>query len=95
MGTTNVPTSRRRHSAVFVGATMLVFGGFNVEYFDHLYYLTLKERPFQKRYSTPQAEMEELVDSGSFNSTVLTTADKYRLYVHLPIIKRKLGHSTE
>jgi hypothetical protein len=81
---------------------MLVFGGFNVEYFDHLYYLTLKvlsilrqERPFQKRYSTPQAEMEELVDSGSFNSTVLTTADKYRLYVHLPIIKRKLGHSTE
>jgi hypothetical protein len=36
------PKARRRHSACFLGNSMLIFGGFNGEYFNDLYYLTVK-----------------------------------------------------
>lgn len=39
--------------------------------------------------------MHRLVNNPSHNSTVLTTSDQYRLYVHIPIIRRKLGSNTE
>jgi hypothetical protein len=39
--------------------------------------------------------MEELVNNSKFNCTVVTTADKYRLYIHPAIIRRKLGQFTE
>jgi hypothetical protein len=39
--------------------------------------------------------MEELVNNSKYNCTVLTTTDKYRLYIHPAIIRRKLGQSTE
>ena len=39
--------------------------------------------------------MDELVNSGKHNSTVMTTCDKYRLYVHVPLIRKKLGGHTE
>lgn len=34
-----LPKARRRHSSVFVGSCMVVFGGFNGEYFNDLYYI--------------------------------------------------------
>lgn len=34
-----LPKARRRHSAVFVGSCMLVFGGFNGEYFNDMHYI--------------------------------------------------------
>lgn len=39
--TKNEPSHRRRHSSVFFGRTLLVFGGFNGNYFDDFYCLTL------------------------------------------------------
>ena len=36
------PKARRRHSACFLGNSMLIFGGFNGEYFNDLHYLTVK-----------------------------------------------------
>lgn len=35
------------------------------------------------------------MNKDNYNSTVLTTSDKYRLYVHVPIVRRKLGSTTE
>lgn len=35
----DLPKPRRRHSSVFVGSCMVVFGGFNGEYFNDLYYI--------------------------------------------------------
>jgi hypothetical protein len=37
----DVPKARRRHSACFVGSSMLIFGGFNGEYFDDLNYINV------------------------------------------------------
>jgi N-acetylneuraminic acid mutarotase len=35
----DVPKARRRHSACFLGSCMLIFGGFNGEYFNDLHYI--------------------------------------------------------
>lgn len=40
---TEIPKARRRHSACFVGSNMIVFGGFNGEYFNDLYYINVFE----------------------------------------------------
>jgi N-acetylneuraminic acid mutarotase len=37
-----VPKPRRRHSSCFLGNSMLIFGGFNGEYFNDLYYISVK-----------------------------------------------------
>ena len=37
------PKPRRRHCACFVGSCMLIFGGFNGEYFNDLYFLNVFE----------------------------------------------------
>ena len=38
-----LPKARRRHSACFVGSCMLIFGGFNGEYYNDLYYINVFE----------------------------------------------------
>lgn len=38
-----IPKARRRHSACFVGSNMIIFGGFNGEYFNDLYYINVFE----------------------------------------------------
>ena len=35
----DLPRARRRHSACFVGSCMLIFGGFNGDYYNDLYYI--------------------------------------------------------
>jgi N-acetylneuraminic acid mutarotase len=35
------PKARRRHSACFLGSSMLIFGGFNGEYFNDLHYINV------------------------------------------------------
>lgn len=37
------PKPRRRHCAAFVGSCMVIFGGFNGEYFNDLYYINVLE----------------------------------------------------
>ena len=36
-----IPKARRRHSACFLGSSMLIFGGFNGEYFNDLHYINV------------------------------------------------------
>ena len=37
----DVPKARRRHSSCFLGSSMLIFGGFNGEYFNDLHYINI------------------------------------------------------
>lgn len=39
----DLPKARRRHSACFIGSCMIVFGGFNGEYYNDLYYINVFE----------------------------------------------------
>lgn len=38
-----LPKARRRHSACFLGSCMLIFGGFNGEYFNDLNYIKINQ----------------------------------------------------
>jgi hypothetical protein len=48
----DIPRARRRHSACFLGSSMLIFGGFNGEYFNDLHYInfTTPRRKFFVNY---------------------------------------------
>lgn len=37
----NIPKSRRRHSSCMIGSSMIIFGGFNIEYFNDMHYISL------------------------------------------------------
>ena len=37
----SIPKARRRHTSTFVGGCMVVFGGFNGEYFNDLNYINV------------------------------------------------------
>jgi hypothetical protein len=45
---THIPKARRRHSAVFVGRSMVLFGGFDGKYFSDMHYMNV--RPFDLEY---------------------------------------------
>ena len=36
-----LPKARRRHTSCFVGSCLLIFGGFNGEYFNDLHYINV------------------------------------------------------
>jgi N-acetylneuraminic acid mutarotase len=39
----DAPAARRRHCSGFIGSSMLVFGGFNGQYFQDLHYISVHE----------------------------------------------------
>lgn len=43
IGNTDIPKPRRRHCGCFVGSSLVIFGGFNGEYFNDLYYINVFE----------------------------------------------------
>lgn len=53
-----IPKARRRHSACFLGTSMLIFGGFNGEYFNDLHYLNItppKKKFYLNSALTPES----------------------------------------
>ena len=55
-----LPKARRRHSACFLGSSMLIFGGFNGDYFNDLHYIniTSPKRKFYINYSAKTKEIQ-------------------------------------
>ena len=45
-----VPKGRRRATASFIGSSMILFGGFNGDYFNDLYYINVWDT--SSRYQT-------------------------------------------
>jgi hypothetical protein len=93
--TKNEPSHRRRHTSVFFGRTLLVFGGFNGNYFDDFYCLTLNVGAISIPPAQLARDMEDLVNNAKFEYSVLTTSDTLRLYVHRSILRRKLGSDAD
>lgn len=42
-GSHDIPKPRRRHCGCFVGSCLIIFGGFNGEYFNDLHYINVFE----------------------------------------------------
>jgi len=45
----NGPKARRRHSGGFIGSSLVIYGGFDGNYFDDLVYINLFRSKYQKK----------------------------------------------
>lgn len=75
---TDIPKARRRHTACFVGSSMVVFGGFNGEYFNDLYYINVFEtkKKIEARISNTisKACFAHLIGNEEFSDGVIISA---------------------
>lgn len=62
-GALDAPIARRRHCAAFMGSSLLVFGGFNGEYFNDLHYITLQESKTWVNKSSVVSRLAQLVNN--------------------------------
>ena len=61
-----LPKPRRRHSAVFISSSLVMFGGFDGEFYNDMHILHLKEAPKMRGFnssSTINSDYSKLVDS--------------------------------
>jgi N-acetylneuraminic acid mutarotase len=77
---TNVelPKARRRHSAFFVGSNLVIFGGFNGEYFNDLHYINVfelkkKSEIDPKQRTLSKANFEQFLNSEEYQDGVITS----------------------
>jgi N-acetylneuraminic acid mutarotase len=79
-----VPKARRRHSACFIGSCMIMFGGFNGEYFNDLHYVNAFE--LRSRLQVPvneyQSSVVKHINNKRLSDMVVYTKDKEIFYLH-------------
>ena len=61
------PNARRRHSGGFIGSSLVLFGGFDGNYFDDLFYINLYETGSGKSNKNQQEQMPENYDEFIFD----------------------------
>ena len=81
------PKPRRRHCAGFVGSCMIIFGGFNGEYFNDLHYINVFQLNAKVDYNQEEGALkyynkEELADN------CLMTDDKEEVPIHYDWLAR-------
>ena len=70
-----IPKARRRHSAVFVGGCMVIFGGFNGEYFSDLAYINVFDaRPRPLKADNMDSEMAIWVGKQALSDAFLKSS---------------------
>lgn len=87
-----VPKARRRHSACFVGSNMIIFGGFNGEYFNDLHYInvfeTKKKMDVKSSSSLSKANYSHLLGHSEFSDAVILSSNEDEIPVHKALIRR-------
>ena len=61
------PKPRRRHSAIFVSKCLVMFGGFDGEFFNDLNVMDMSKSPVSP---DPEIEFSSLVDSKSYHDLI-------------------------
>lgn len=79
-----LPKARRRHSACFIGSCMLIFGGFNGEYYNDLYYINVFE--LKTRLQVPSSPVHKnlinIINEKKFSDLCISTDDGQLFYLH-------------
>jgi hypothetical protein len=57
--TSQSPAARRRHGGGFIGSSLVLFGGFDGNYYDDLFYINLHKS--KAKVSSRASMMEEIV----------------------------------
>ena len=80
------PTPRRRHCSSFMGNSLLVFGGFNGEYYNDLYFLTLFEETPPITKSTIVEKLLNEVDNPEFSDTAVEVSEEETIHLNSEIL---------
>jgi hypothetical protein len=81
------PKPRRRHCAGFVGSCMIIFGGFNGEYFNDLHYINVLELK-NKPELAPEDRLSKLVGNEDMADFEVVTKEGESIPVHTPLLAR-------
>lgn len=84
----NIPRARRRHACVFIGGCMVVFGGFNGEYFNDLTYINVFDtKPRQiKNEIMIESELSKWVGESCLADCVIRSSDNVEIAVHRGLV---------
>lgn len=64
VNTETIPKPRRRSCLCFIGNCLLMFGGFNSDYYNDLHYINVTEnQPKPKRYYDNKMELKALLNN--------------------------------
>lgn len=76
---------------MFVGSCMLVFGGFNGEYFNDLHYINVFEVKSKMEIpeSCRESSLHKLVNNPQMSDHMLTTSDGERIPLHKGLIHNR------
>jgi hypothetical protein len=85
-----IPKARRRHTAAFVGSCMVVFGGFNGEYFNDMTYINLFDpKPTPARSAiTRENELAGWVGKTCLSDTEVTCIGGKPIPVHKGLLAK-------
>jgi hypothetical protein len=81
-GALDAPIPRRRHCAAFMGSSLLVFGGFNGEYFNDLHYITLQDSRNWVSRSQIVNKISQLVDNPNFSDSTIKLNSGEQVHIH-------------
>ena len=86
-GTSEAPKPRRRHCGCFVGSNLMVFGGFNGEYFNDLFYINVFEVKSRMNsiistlYNNSVANPFKYLNNPDFYDHIVQTTDNKKVYI--------------
>lgn len=84
---TDHPKPRRRHCAAFVGSCMIIFGGFNGEYFNDLHYINVLELK-----SKPEVAYEDkfikMLNNEEMSDFTVVTKEGEKVHIHTSVLAR-------
>lgn len=88
--TAQLPKARRRHSACFVGSCMIIFGGFNGEYYNDLNYINAFELK-SKIQSPPHSKLKDcsaMLNTKNGSDTVIQCEFDRKIYLHKGLLSK-------
>lgn len=85
-----LPKARRRHSACFVGSCMLIFGGFNGEYYNDLHYINCFElrTKLQVPSSSLPKNISEFIGENNLADLSVKTSENHEFHLHRGLLAR-------
>lgn len=83
----SLPSARRKPTSCFVGSCMIMFGGFNNEYYNDLYCLNVAENKLEPKLAAGrEADPRSFIGSSLFADTSIETSDGQRIRCHRDIL---------
>ena len=92
-----LPKARRRHSACFIGSCMIIFGGFNGEYYNDLNYINVFQ--LKSKFQTPNSNkiqsIEQLLNNSSCSDGIITSQQGKKLFIHKGLLQKGFSNNKE